>query len=519
VEKKKMRTGSDYLKTLKARKSKTFIGGEQVNDVSTHPAFGNAAKTVAKLYDVTSDPSNADKLTFKAEDGKRYNNIWLLPRNRDDIDARNRVHKTWAETTWGMFGRSPDHVAGFVSGMACCPEILDAYNDGFAKNVTAYHKLAREKDLYIAYAIVPPASVKSADAVVTQKQTSLPTSKWGEQAGLQVVGEKDGGIVVSGFKILATGAILADEILFGSFQALAQGNERFAATFALPVDTPGMTLLSRRPYAQLASSELDDPLAFRYDETDAVVHCDNVLVPWERVFTYNRVDMARVAFADTPAHVLGNVQAHIRLLTKLRFILGVMKKVTDINGILTVPAVRDMLADMAMHCAMVEGMVDAENANLETWPNGYVAQDRQAMYAAMAWTTRTFPQYMEMVRKLLGSHSFQQPADISVFDNPVTSKLYSAFTQADKEEAIERYKVMRLAWDLVGTEFASRHTQYEMFYNGAPHVAMNRVWHFFRWKHVDEEVERALKGIGTYDDLVVKAKGRKPKQAPIAVNS
>lgn len=514
-----MRTGSDYLQTLKERKSATFIGGEQVNDVISHPAFANAAKTVASLYDVSSNPKNADTLTFKAEDGKRYNNMWLLPRDRKDIDARNRLHTSWSEVTWGLFGRSPDHVAGWVSGMACCPETLDVHNDGFAANVKKYHQFARENDLFITYAIVPPASVKSADSVVTIKQTSLPTSKWGEQAGLQVVAEKDNGIVVSGFKVLATGAILADEILFGNFQALAQGNERFAATFALPVNTPGMTLLSRRPFAQMATSELDDPLAFRYDETDAVVYCDNVLVPWERVFTYNRVDMARAAFADTPAHVLGNVQAHIRLLTKLRFILGVMKRVTDVNGILAVPAVRDTLAELAMNVAMVEGLVEAENANLETWPNGYVAQDRQAMYSTMAWTTRSFPRFMEIVRKLLGSHSFQQPADISVFDNPITSDLYSRFTLEDKEKAIERYKLMRLAWDLVGTEFASRHTQYEMFYNGAPHVAMNCVWHFFRWQHIDEEVDRALKSIGTYDDLVTNAKERKKKHERIAVNS
>jgi 4-hydroxyphenylacetate 3-monooxygenase len=106
-----------------------------------------------------------------------------------------------------------------------------------------------------------------------------------------------------------------------------------------------------------------------------------------------------------------------------------------------------------------------------------------------------------------------------VFDNPVTSDLYSRFTLEDKEKAIERYKVMRLAWDLVGTEFASRHTQYEMFYNGAPHVAMNRVWHFFRWAPVDAGVERALKSIGSYDDLVVKAKGRQPKPAAMAINN
>src|SRR6476620_8379472 len=130
-----MRTGSDYLQSLKERKSATFVGGEQVNDVTAHPAFANAVSTVAKLYDVSSNPANAEKLTFKAEDGKRYNNMWLLPRQRQDIDGRNRLHTAWAEVTWGLLGRSPDHVAGWVSGMACCPEILDVHNDGFAENV------------------------------------------------------------------------------------------------------------------------------------------------------------------------------------------------------------------------------------------------------------------------------------------------------------------------------------------------------------------------------------------------
>jgi 4-hydroxyphenylacetate 3-monooxygenase len=503
-----MRTGADYLKSLKSRKSSTYIGGERVDDVIAHPAFANAARSFAKLYDVTADPANAEVLTF-TQGRERFNNIWLLPRDRKDLDARNRVHYAWARVTWGLLGRSPDHVAGWISGMACCPERLDVHKDGFAENVKQYYALAREKDLFVAYAIIPPASVKSADSVVTLKQSSLPSSKWGTAAGLQVVGERDDGIVVSGFKVLATGAILADEILFGSFQPLAEGQEQFAATFALPVDTPGMTLLSRRPFAQLATSELDDPLAFRYDETDAVVHCDKVLVPWERVFTYNRVDMARAAFADTPANLFGNAQAHIRLLVKLRFILGVIKKVTDATGILKVPAVRDTLAELAIQVAMLEGLVEAESTKIETWPNGYVAHDQQTMYATMAWTTRNYPIFLNIVRGLLGSHPFQQPADISVFDNAVTSDLYSRFTLEDQEQARDRYKLMRLAWDLVGTEFASRHTQYEMFYGGAPHVALSRMWHYFRWEQVDADVERALESIGNYQELV----GVKRKQA------
>jgi len=498
------RTGQNYLDMLESRECEIFVGGERIKNVLDHPAFANSARTVASLYDKAADPAQADALTYVDDiSGERVNNIWKKPRSRADLDARNRVHAAWADQTWGLFGRSPDHVAGWITGMACNPEAFDVQKQGFSNNLLKYYEHCRTNDLYVTYAIVPPAGVKSADAVVAKSQTSAPEARWGTAAGLQVVGEKDSGIVVSGFKILATGAVLADEILFGNFQTLALGQERFAATFALPVGTPGLKLWSRRPYAAMATSSLDDPLAHRFDETDVVVFCDNVLVPWERVFTHNNVEMARAAFSGTPAHTLGNAQAHVRLLSKMRLILGTAKRVADVNGLLGLAAVRETLAGLAVQVAMLEGLIEAENARPETWPGGFVAQDRQTMYATMAWTTANYQHFIGVVRELLGSHPFQQPADVSVFDNPVTSELYSRFVLDEPEQAVERYKLMRLAWDLVGTEFASRHTQYEMFYNGAQHVNRTRVWHMFRWDVVDQEVERALSSMGGYKELVL----------------
>ena len=512
-----MRTGSEYLDMLRTSPRELYIGGERVTDVTTHPAFANVSRTVAKLYDVAADPANQDELTFEdPKTGRRYNNMWLRPRNRADLDARNRLHTAWAQVSWGLFGRSPDHVAGWISGMACNPESFDKYQEGRAEALLKYYEYARERDLFVAYAIVPPAGVKSVDAVVPRAQVSAPSAKWGTAAGLQVVGEREDGIIVNGFKILATGAALADEILFGNFQSLAEGQEKFAATFAIPVSAPGLKMWSRRPFAEAASSELDDPLAFRFDESDVVVYCDNVLVPWDRVLTYNRVDMARAAFSDTPAHTLGNVQAHIRLLSKMRLILGVIKKVAEVNAIIALQPVRDTLSHLATQVAMLEGLIEAENARPESWPNGYVAQDRQAMYATMAWTTTNYYQFINSVRELLGSHPFQQPADVSVFDNPVTADLYSRFVMAEPEQAVDRYKLMRLTWDLVGSEFASRHAQYEMFYNGAQHVNRTRVWHFFRWDVVDREAERALNSLGGFRELVTDRQARSPHNSAVA---
>ena len=495
-----LRTGEQYIDSIKGR-AEVYVGGERVDDVTTHPAFRNAVGTVARLYDITSDSTRENDLTYvEPETGNRCNNIFLRPRSQADLAARRRVHEAWANSTWGLLGRSPDHVAAFVTGMACKPDIFDMHGQGFSANILNYWRYIRDNDLYLAYAVVPPAGAKGSEAVALPQHGT--EAKWGETAGLRVVKEDDKGVTITGFKILATAAVLADEVLIGNVLPLPPEYEKFAITVGLPVDTPGMKLLSRRPYERLALSEIDDPLAFRYDETDAVVYCDNVHVPWERVFAHDHLDAARAIFYDTPSHTLGNAQAHIRLLPKLRLMLGIIKRVAEENGIAQIPAVRETLHALGVRVAMVEALIRAQEANPEHWPEGYVCQDRQTMYATMSWTMEYYPEFVLTVRELLGSHPFQQPADVSVFDNEDTAEIYSKFTMAGRDQAVERYKLMRIAWDLVGSEFASRHTQYEMFYAGPKHVTRGRAGHYFRWDAVDEEAERALASLGGYDALV-----------------
>jgi 4-hydroxyphenylacetate 3-monooxygenase len=496
-----LRTGKQYLEAIRDGRA-VFLGGEQVEDVTEHPAFRNAARSMASLYDVTSDPGNADRLTYvEAETGVACNPIFLRPRSIDDLAARRRVHEAWANATWGLIGRSPDHVAAFITGMACVPEVADKHGQGFGENLLNYWRHIRDNDLNLTYAVVPPAGARGTEAVATPTGGPAGNSDWGDNAGLRVVKEDDSGVTVWGFKILATGAVLADEMLIGNVLPLSPGQEKSAITFGIPVATEGVKILSRRSFEAMSSSRIDDPLASRYDETDAVIFCDNVHVPWERVFAHDHIDTAREIFYDTPAHTLGNAQAHIRLLSKMRLMLGVIKKVVDVNGLDSIPAVRDKLYELAVRVAMVEGLLEGQQSVPENWPGGYVTQKRQTMYATMSWTMEYYPQFVSDIRELLGSHPFQQPANSSVFTNDATKDIFSAFYMAPVEEAVEKYKLFKLAWDLVGTEFASRHTQYEMFYAGPKHVTRGRLGFYFDWDIVDAEAERAMASIGGYAEV------------------
>ena len=102
-----------------------YIGAERVEDVTRHPAFRNAAQTIAALYDLKADPGERDLFSFEDAD-ERYGLYWLRCRTREDLARRMRAMKAIADATYGLIGRSPDHVAGLVTGLAMNPALLDA---------------------------------------------------------------------------------------------------------------------------------------------------------------------------------------------------------------------------------------------------------------------------------------------------------------------------------------------------------------------------------------------------------
>ena len=61
----------------------------------------------------------------------------------------------------------------------------------------------------------------------------------------------------------------------------------------------------------------------------------------------------------------------------------------------------------------------------------------------------------------------------------------------------ERVKLLKLLWDALGSEFGSRHLQYEMFYAGEPGAIQGREFRSFDWAAAEALVDRCL---ASYDE-------------------
>ncbi|WP_018685848.1 4-hydroxyphenylacetate 3-hydroxylase family protein [Actinokineospora enzanensis] len=475
------RTGADYLAALKDDR-RVFLDGAPVGDIAHHPAFAPVAATIAELFDRAADPA-AGFLRTDPDTGATVNRLFVAPRSREDLTAFRESATAWARHTHGWVGRSPDHVGAFAAAFAAHPE---AFDERFADNVTAFRERVARDSLYVSYAIIPPQVSRASTA-----------HDWdGDLIQVGIAEERADGIVVRGAQMLATGGAVADEIFVSCIKPLGPEDTDFALGFVVPVGAAGLKLYCRRPYAPAATSSYDYPLTTRYDETDALLVFEDVFIPWDRVFVHRDVAGLRKQFFDTGAHVLGNWQAQIRFAVKLQFLAGIARKVAAVNQVDRLPGVVEKLGELASLASLVESAVLAAEYTSEPDAQGLWRPGARALYGAMGLQAELYPRVLAILRDLVGGGVLQVPSSVADLTSPVTRPDIDRYVQSPDTPAAERVKLFKLAWDAVGSEFAGRHHQYEMFYAGAPFVVKGYAFRNYGFDGPLAEVEDFLAGYG-----------------------
>ena len=495
-----IKTGAQHISSLNDGRQ-VFLDGEMVKDVTTHPAYRNLVASIGRLYDFQSRPENQQKMTFEIPanernadvshgQSERANRIWQLPKNYADLVARRAAMECWTELHGGFLGRSPDHVASCISGMYMGRDIFEQYHRDRAAALIDYYRYVRDNELYLTYVIINPQADRSKSAS-GQKNPHL-------TAG--VVDEDSEGLTIRGAKMLATGGIAANEVFVTCIQPLQAGDERYALSFAVPMNMKGLKILSRKSYEAHAVSVYDNPLSSRYDENDAVLYFDDVKVPWERVFVNQDTAMCLKQFHATPAHVYQNYQAQVRLMVKMRFLTGIAKRIAETNGVIGFPQVKETLGQLAAETAMVDALVYAMEIKGRQ-AGAYFVPDSHTLYAAQVLTQQLYAKVTTTLRELAGGGMIMLPSSIADFKQPELERLIEETQQSPVVSSKQRVKFFKLAWDAVGSEFASRHVQYEMFYAGASFVTKGHSFRVFDWDRCTQLVDQMLDSYSLENEL------------------
>ena len=101
------------------------------------------------------------------------------------------------------------------------------------------------------------------------------------------------------------------------------------------------------------------------------------------------------------------------------------------------------------------------------------------------------------IRGLMGGSVIQLPATVGELRAAASAADIDRYVRWPKANGRERVKLLKLLWDALGSEFASRHLQYEMFYAGEPAAIQGREFRNFDWQGAEALVDRCL---ASYDE-------------------
>lgn len=493
-------TGEEYLESIRDART-IYIYGERVKDVTTHPAFRNAARMVARWYNRMHELRKEDEMaggpenwrwTTLTEDGKGWTHpFFRAPRNAQDlVKARDTIAEL-QRTVYGWMGRSPDYKAAFTGTLGANASFYEPYS----ANARRFYSETQAGLVYWNHAIVNPPIDRNrpiedaADVYV------------------HVERETDKGLIVSGAKVVATGSAFTHINFIAHYGPIPVKDKKFALICAIPMDSQGLKLLSRPSYefnAAVAGSPFDYPLSSRLDENDAVLVLDKVLVPWENVFVYGDVEKINAFFPLSGFGERFAFQGATRFAVKLDFIAGLLLKAVEATGTKDYRGVQARVGEVLAWRNLFWALTDAMARNPIPWPGaeGYVHPNPAGGIGSYrVFAPECYKRVKEIILQDVASALVYMPSNAADFKNPEIRPLLDRFVRGSNGyNAEERVKLMKLLWDAVGSEFGGRHELYEMNYAGNhENIRMEVLFGALASGGVDELKAFAEKCLDEYD--------------------
>jgi aromatic ring hydroxylase len=472
-----VKTGAEYIEGLRDGRE-VWHAGRRIGDVTAHTGFSGTIKTLSELYDKQHEPQYRDIMTLDYE-GERISYSYLPPRDAADLALKRRNIEFWSQATFGQMGRFPEFVAELVVGLRDWAHVIEQRNKQWAENARAYHRYASRNDLCLTHALTDQYYDRT-KPVSEQDDPDLI---------LHIVDETKDGPVVRGLRTLATLAPIADEVLVYPNRPREPDEADYAIAFAIPMNTKGLKIVCRDLYAEYADPERQ-PLTTRFDEVDAALIFDDVVVPWDRVFVYKD---PKLLSGIMYIHTWGQYSTMLRLITKLEAFLGVAQLLTHYAKRDSSPSAQLLLSSLMqdieiLRCCIQVAESRGYRAAGGTWVPLLSAAYRVHSIEASDRAERTMEGLLTSTLMLSGGASDLRNEEIGPF--------VERYFRGGAPDTKEHLRLMAVAADMVMTPFGKRSQLYERLQSGEVDRMRQRLYAQYQDPVPAERMMRFVKGMG-----------------------
>ncbi|UPW82101.1 4-hydroxyphenylacetate 3-monooxygenase, oxygenase component [Lysinibacillus sp. Ag94] len=471
-------TGKQYIDRIDALQTYISIDGKVVTGkVSEHPAFKGVMQSQAKLFDLQNEEALLEKMTYVSPtSNKRVGMSFLQAVTIDDLVKRRNAIREWALSNNGLMGRSPDYMNTTLMALASVAEYLKDKPNCFPQHLLKFYEYARENDLTMTHTFIEP-QVNRQKFYFEDEDVTI---------AAKIVDKTSEGLVIKGARLLATQGGITDELLVISTNGFDEG-KGFA--FSIPSNTKGLKFLCRQSFVG-GESVFDYPLSSRYEEMDAIVVFDNVVVPWERVFYYENVEVANSFLNVSGFQTYGLHQVLTRQIAKTEFVLGVVQSIVNTINIGGYQHVQQKVVDIIVTLETMKALLIKSEVEAKSDEFGFIRPDLPTVQVAIQLFPKVYPTFTEIIQLLGASGLMSIPSEKAFTEDDDDLEHY---LQSFQDGGKERVKKFRLAWDLTMSSFGTRQTLYERFFFGDSVRLASALYNSYNREEFVHRVENFLK--------------------------
>jgi len=282
---KTIRTKEDYVQSLKEQGHVVYYRGERVQDITTHPAFIPHINCAAKTYELALMPEHEDLMTATSHlTGKKINRFTHIHQSVEDLIKKVQMLRLISHETGSCYQRC----VGFDALNA---SYMTTYDIDAAKG-TSYHSRFVE---FLKMIQETNKMVVGGMTDVKGDRSKPPHQQPDPDVFVHIKERRTDGLIIRGAKSHMTGAANSHEILLMPTQAMRPGDEDFAVSCALPLNSPGVIQIFGRQTNEERKCEAGCDIGnatYGLVGGETLLILEDVFVPWERVFMCGEIEFA-----------------------------------------------------------------------------------------------------------------------------------------------------------------------------------------------------------------------------------
>ena len=426
-----LRSGADYIASLRDRKLRVFFMGERIAEPADHPIIRPSIQAVARTYDLANeDPDLAT--AHSSLIGRRVNRFLHVTESVDDVVMQNRMQRRLGQLTGTCFQRCVDMDA--FNALYSVTFDLDArHGTPYHQRLRAFLAMCQEGNLVVGGAMTDPKGDRG-KGPGAQDDPDLFT---------HVVERRPTGVVIRGAKAHQTGCLNSHWIVVMPTMRLQAADRDYAIVAAIPVTDPGLTFIYGRQSCDtraLERGDVDQGNA-KYAGQEALIVIDDVFVPWDRVFMDGEVDFAApLVDAFTTYHR----RSYVCKTGVGDVLIGAAAAVAEMNGVAKASHVRDKLVEMTYLNETIYGAGIASSHESRRTPAGNFINNDMLANVCKHNVTRAPFELSRLAQDLAGGLVATLPSEAD-FANPETGPVLKRLLRGrSPDDTDARIRMLRL---------------------------------------------------------------------------